>query len=514
MFGCLNSTPIVICLMTSEYQITKTGLVIVFLVIFSLISSYSIFYSQTVNGDITEANTTTITSSQELDTILSQISNSYKPEDIATLAYLWGYPLITSQRSFDYFTNPNTPPVVGQGPANEMNCARQLVNASFTDVVTPNDDTLYCQSWMDLTKEPLVLKVPSVQDRYISFQFLDAYTNDYTYLGTRASGASEGTYLIAGPNWDGQVPENMTKIWTSTNLAWVLNRILVKGDADLPNVHDIQDKISLIPLSVFEGNTTNTQAVDEMTISSQVPIKPQPANIPTTGIKLYDELGQAMINNPLNPADPGLVAKLAKIGIGPGKISSVEANDTIKTALQTGIQKGEKLIDARITNIGSVVNGWSFNTQTGIYGNDYLTRAAITKLGFGANIPQEALYPTTFTDNQGKPYNGINKYAIYFEPGQTPPVDGFWSVTMYNEEKYFYDNPLNRYSIGEYKDGLKTNQDGSLDIYIQNQSPGADKESNWLPSPVDGFFLILRMYLPAEQVLNGTWTPPLLKVIE
>lgn len=195
----------------------------------------------------------------------------------------------------------------------------------------------------------------------------------------------------------------MTKIWTPTNLAWVLDRILVKGDADLPNVYDIQDKISLIPLSVFEGNTTNTQAADETTLSSQVPIKPQPANIPTTGIKLYDELGEAMINNPLNPPDPGLVAKLAKIGIAPGKIPSVETNDTIKTALQTGIQKGEKLIDARIANIGSVVNGWSFNTQTVIYGNDYLTRAAITKLGFGANIPQEALYPTTFTDNQGKP---------------------------------------------------------------------------------------------------------------
>lgn len=499
--------------MTSKSQIINTRIVIiVFLAIFSLVSSYSIF-SQTVNGVTTNSNITT-TSSQELGTIMSQISNSDKPEDIATLAYLWGYPLITSQRSFDYFTNPNTPTVVGQGPENEMNCARQLVNASFTDIVTPNDDTLYCQAWMDLTKEPLVLKVPSVQDRYISFQFLDAYTNDYTYLGTRASGGSEGTYLIAGPNWDGQVPQDMTKIWSPTNIVWIINRILVTGDSDLPNVHDIQDKISLIPLSVFEGNTTNTQAADETTLSSQVPIKPQPANIPTTGIKLYDELGQAMINNPLNPPDPGLVAKLASIGIGPGKIPSVEANDTIKTALQTGIQEGEKLIDEKLANIGTVVNGWSVNTQTGIYGNDYLTRAAIAKLGFGANIPQEALYPTTLTDNQGKPYNGTNKYVIHFDPGQTPPVDGFWSITMYNEEKYFYDNPLNRYSIGKYTDGLNTNEDGSLDIYIQNQSPGADKESNWLPSPADGFYMVLRMYLPTEQVLNGTWTPPPVNLIE
>jgi hypothetical protein len=499
--------------MTSKSQIIKTRIVIIFLAIFSLVSSYSIFYSQTVNGATTNSNIT-ITSSQELSTIMSQISNSDKPEDIATLAYLWGYPLITSQRSFDYFTNPNTPPVVGQGPANEMNGAHQLVNASFTDIVTPNDDTLYCQSWMDLTKEPVVLKLPSVQDRYISFQFLDAYTNDYTYLGTRASDGSEGTYLIAGPNWDGQVPQDMTKIWSPTNIAWIINRILVTGDSDLPNVHDIQDKISLIPLSVFEGNTTNTQAADETTLSSQVPIKPQPANIPTTGIKLYDELGQAMINNPLNPPDPSLVAKLASIGIGPGKIPSVESNDTIKTALQTGIQEGEKLIYEKLANIGTVVNGWSVNTQTGIYGNDYLTRAAITKLGFGANIPQEALYPTTLTDSQGKPYNGANKYAIHFDQGQTPPVGGFWSITMYNAEKYFYDNPLNRYSIGKYTDGLKTNEDGSLDIFIQNQSLGADKESNWLPSPADGFYMVLRMYLPTEQVLNGTWTPPPVKVIE
>ena len=495
--------------MASESQIIKIGSLVVLLVMLSLVSSYSIFYSQTIDGATTTNSNITITSSQELDTIMSQISNSDKPEDIATLAYMWGYPLITAQRSFDYFTNPNTPHVIGQGPANEMNCASQLVNASFTDVVTPNYDTLYCQSWMDLTKEPLVLNVPSVQDRYVTFEFLDAYTNDYTYLGTRASGGSEGTYLIAGPNWDGQVPEDMTKIWTPTNLAWVLNRILVKGDSDLPNVHAIQDKISLTPLSAFEGKTTTTTAqLDEKAVSSQVPIKPQPANIPTTGIKLYDELGQAMTKNPLNPPDPGLVAKLANIGIGPGKTPSVEANHTIKTALETGIQEGEKLIDARIANIGTVVNGWSYNTQTGIYGNDYLTRAAITKLGFGANIPQEAIYPTTLTDSQGKPYNGANKYAIHFDPGQTPPVDGFWSVTMYNEEKYFYDNPLNRYSIGEYTDGLKTNADGSLDIYIQNQSPGVEKESNWLPSPADGFFMILRMYLPAEQVLNGTWTPP------
>jgi hypothetical protein len=206
------------------------------LVFLSSIGLLTVFFSQTINAQ-PQANSSLSTSQEQLYTTMAEISNSDKPEDIATLAYLWGYPLITVQRSFDYFTNPNTPQVVGQGPANEINCATQLINASFKDVVSPNDDTLYCQSWMDLTEEPLVLKVPLVQDRYITFQFLDAYTNDYTYLGTRASGSSEGTYIIAGPNWNGQVPEDMTKIWTPTNIAWLLNRILVKGDSDLPNVH-------------------------------------------------------------------------------------------------------------------------------------------------------------------------------------------------------------------------------------------------------------------------------------
>ena len=504
-------------------QIKKNHLLtIVILVILSLvIASHNIFYLQGVNG----ANTTTTTtnmknttssslSSQELDTIMSEISNSDKPEDIATLAYIWGYPLITMERSFDYFTNPNTPPVIGQGPANQIYCARELINASFTDVVSPNSDTLYCQSWIDLTNEPLVLNVPPISDRYYTFEFLDAYTNVYDYIGTRASGSSGGTYIIAGPDWTGEVPKEMTKIWSTTNTVWINTRILVKGDADLPNVHEIQDKISITPLSVYSGNKTlsSSSDVQQTNVSNIVPIKPQPATIPTTGIELFDELGKAMIGNPLNPPDPILVNKLKSIGIG--KTPSAEANDTIKSALEIGISKGDKLIKSKINTLGTTVNGWSYNLQTGIYGNDYLNRAAVTEIGFGANVPQEAIYLVALTDIEGIPYNGTNNYVIHFEPEQTPPVDAFWSVTMYNMEKYFIDNPINRYSVGEYTDGLKYNPDGSLDIYIQNQNPGPDKESNWLPSPADNFYMLLRMYLPTDQVLSGTWTPPPVKMVE
>ena len=233
-------------------------------------------------------------------------------------------------------------------------------------------------------------------------KFLDAYTNDYAYLGQRATGGNGGTYLMAGPDWNGQVPEGMTKIWTPTNLAWLITRTLVEAPADVPNVVAIQDKIIVKPLSEFLGNTTTSSPVPVTNASKEVPIGPQPTLIAPTGIKIFDEIGAAMDGNPLNPPDPVLVTKLASIGIGPGKVPSMEANDTIKTALQTGITEGQKMIDSRVANFGTLDNGWLVNPQPGVNGTDYLFRAATAQFGLGANIGQEAFYPTTFTDSQGQ----------------------------------------------------------------------------------------------------------------
>jgi hypothetical protein len=463
-----------------------------------------------------------------LDIKMAQLSSSNKSEDIATLAYIWGYSLISMERSFNWFTNPNSPPGPSHGPANMMNCNRELLTPNDTDVVLPNVDTLYCVSWLDLSNGPLVLKVPPIPDRYYTFEFLDAYTNVFTYVGTRATGSQGGTYLITGPEWKGQIPEGMTQIWSPTNLAWILQRTLLKGAADIDNVHTIQDQMSVTPLSgspitnatVAQQATTNTSEQSKVPISTehqfippeqvQTPISPKPPVIPTTGIKIYDEIGLAMHGNPLNPPDPALVTKFASIGIGPDMTPSTEANDTTKQALQTGITEGEKLIAAKVPNLGTEVNGWRVS-PAGLYGLDYLFRAAVTKLGLGANIAQEALYPPAFTDSQGKPLSGNSSYVIHFDPGQQPPVDAFWSISMYNNASYFVDNPINRYAIGPYSSQLKNNTDGSLDIYIQNTSPGADKESNWLPSPDADFKLTMRLYLPQPQILNGTWPLPLIQ---
>jgi hypothetical protein len=459
----------------------------------------------------------------KLDIKMAQLTTSNKSEDISTLAYIWGFPLVTMKRQFNFVTSPNVPPGPGLGPVNTLACNRDLANASFTIIVSPNSDTLYCQTQFDLKNEPVVLVVPPISsDRYSTFQFLDAYTNDFDYLGTRTTGSTGGTYLVAGPDWNGQVPEGMTKIWSPTNLAWLINRILVKGPSDVANVNAIQDKIIVKPLSAFQGKATPPQQQPATTgtaanasSSKQVPIKALPALIAPTGIKIYDEISQAMIGNPLNPPDPVLVTKLASIGIGPGKTPSTEANDTIKTALQTGITEGQKMIDEEEANLGTNVNGWLVNAAAGVFGTEYLFRAAVTQLGLGANVAQEALYPVTFTDSEGKSLSGTNNYTIHFNPGQTPPVKAFWSITMYNNKSLFIDNPINRYKIGQYTEGLKNNTDGSLDVYVQNTSPGKDKESNWLPAPTppvsDTFKLILRMYLPQTQILNGTWPYPTLQ---
>jgi hypothetical protein len=455
---------------------------------------------------------------------MAQLSSSNKTEDIATLAYIWGYSPISMERSFNWFTNPKVPTGPSHGPANTLNCNRELVNANDTDVVMPNADTLYCVGWMDLSDGPLVLKVPAIKDRYYTFEFLDAYTNVYSYVGTRATGSSGGTYLIAGPQWNGEVPNGMTMIWSPTNLAWILQRTLLKGPNDIGNVHAIQDQMSLAPLSGgSQGNTSEQGSAMNVTNASwalypasfvptelqQNPVSPKPPFIPTTGIKIFDEIGTAMTGNPLNPAEPALVKKFASIGIGPGMTPSTQANDTVKQALEMAIQEGEKLISAQVPNLGTVVNGWGI-TSTGLYGTDYLFRAGVTKLGLGANLGQEAIYPPAFTDIEGKQLSGSNKYTIHFKSGQLPPVDAFWSISMYNNESYFVDNPINRYNIGQYTEGLKNNTDGSLDVYVQHDNPGPDKESNWLPAPApnNDFKVTLRLYLPQEAILNGTWIPP------
>jgi hypothetical protein len=448
-----------------------------------------------------------------------QLLSSNKPKDIATLAYIWGYPLVTIAGSYAYYTTKGVPNL-GEGPVNTINFARSLSNTSWVQYVSPNVNVLYGNAWMNLAKGPLVLLIPPIPQRYYVMQFMDPFGQVFAYVGARATGNTGGTFLIAGPNWNGIVPNGMHEIKTPTNIAWISNRIFVNGTSDLPNVHAIQNQIKLVPLSVLQGNATS--AVSPSLSSIQAAIKasdktPNPAMIPAAGIKVYDGISQAMVGNPQTypPPDPLLLAKFASIGVGPGKTPSQAAatNSTLNAALQAGITEGEKLINAKITNIGTTVNGWLIQTGSGTYGTDYLLRAAVAKYGLGANAAEEAFYPVGMTDSSGKNLTGGVNYTIHFKPSQIPPVNklGFWSITMYNSTQRLVPNPINRYWIGADTPGIMYNKDGSLDVYIQPQSPGQAKQNNWLPSPTTNqpFNMVLRLYWPDQpQALNGTWSPP------
>jgi hypothetical protein len=485
-----------------------SSLIVIAIVVAGPISIESSVFAQTQTGSTSSNATANDSQSQieQLNKTMAELESSNNPQDIATLAYIWGYPLVSVVRLVDYSSSPNVPAAPGRGPINTFSSFPSFPTSNFTDIVSINVDTLYSFGLLNLKKEPVVLQVPPISGRYYTLQFIDAYSNNFLYIGSRLNDTTGGTYLITGPNWKGDVPPSMKEIKSPTNTVDIGGRIFVNGTADVPNVNAIQAKLMLTPLSAFGRNTTSPQPVtSETNASKQVPIGPQPSLIPTTGIKIFDEISKDMADNPSPVADSEVLAKFATIGIGPGLIPSDTKNDTIRAALENGIAEGEKIIDTQVQNLGMKVNGWLVNLDAGNYGTNYLLRAAVAKFGLGANSPEEAVYPSTFTDNQGQKLTGTNNYLIHFDKGQTPPVNAFWSITLYNNKSYLAENPINRYSISQHTEGLKYNPDGSLDIYIQHASPGADKESNWLPSPSGEFNLVLREYNPQDAILKGEY---------
>ena len=480
-------------------------------------------YAQSSDGSNTtnfttsasQSNTTAVTQ-QQLDDRMKEIVASDNPDDIATLAYIWGYPLVSVIRSSDFTTSPNLPPGPGRGPVNTFNHFKVFPDPNFTDFTRPNVDTLYSTAYVNLKNGPLEITVPPLADRFYSIQFADAYTLNYRTVGSRLNETTGGNYLLTGPEWKGTIPSGMKQIQSPTDASFVAIRILVKNAQDVSTVNAIQDKFIMTPLSAFEnGESATNSTVSTLATGSNstAPVSPKPEFIPTTGIKIYDEIGKGMADNPPPKNESAIVAKFKTIGIGPGLTPSTQANETIRHALEKGIVEGEKLIDARIPQVGLLVNGWGIlgmkvngseiNSYLGIYGSDYLSRAAQTKDGIFPQAAEEVIYPNTFVDSTNQTLNGANKYELHFD--EPPPVSLFWSLTIYNDKSYLVDNPIDRYSIGDRTPGLVYNKDGSLDIYIQHDSPGPDKESNWLPAPTGDFDLSMRLYGPDDSILSGKY---------
>lgn len=432
---------------------------------------------------------------------------------LATDAYIYGYPLVTMEMTRRVVTNVAKPEGT-HAPMGQLIRLREYPNASFHDVTAPNADTLYTTAFFDVGNEPWVLSIPDMKDRYYLMPMLDGWTNVFQVPGKRTTGTGAQTYAITGPGWSGTLPPEVKQLRSPTHIVWLLGRIYCTGTPeDYRAVHELQDQCKLVPLSAYGKPYTPPDGKVDPAIDMKTAVRDQVNRM--DAVAYFNLLAQLMKTNPPSATDAPALAKYAKIGLVPGKdfdAGKLRA-DFAKRIPEIAFDR--IMLQFKINKEVKDINGWGYTTRTGLYGTDYLMRALVTAIGLGANRPQDAVYPTSLKDAHDDAYDGANKYVMRFAKGELPPVEGFWSVTMYNAEYFFVANPINRYSISP-RQSLKSNPDGSVDLYIQKDSPGADKESNWLPAPAGKFILMLRMYWPGESepsILDGTWTiPPVKKV--
>jgi hypothetical protein len=425
-------------------------------------------------------------------------------------AYAYGIPLMEFVRLARQQTSVTVPNSLSDAPLNQLGSARQLANAHNQVIVQPNNDTLYTMGHVDLSRGPLVLHVPVVPNhRYYSFEFMDPYTNVFAYIGTRTTGNGGGNFVITGPTFRGSVPPALRRIRSPYQRAWLVGRTLVYGPKDLPAVHRIQDGYRLIPLADF----VRFGAGWKPPRPSRVVTKHKLVQLPT-GLAFFDQLGQALNQNPPPRRDAAILGELRSVGIGPGLEPSREHLSTAVLAGLTAAANGgmSTIAGDRLALAAHSVlahDGWFVPpADTGDYGASYEWRAVVAVNGLAANRPAEAMYIVGAADQTHTLLSGAHDYRIHFGSGQPPPARYFWSLTLYNQQFFLVANPLNRYELASHTAGLKYNHDGSLDIYLQHARP-AGHESNWLPTPATGAFEVtLRLYGPKRSALQDTYAYP------
>jgi hypothetical protein len=422
-------------------------------------------------------------------------------------AYVYFYPLVTMDISRKQFTNIEPGKEIGKGPMNMFINVPEYPPADFKGVVRSNFDTLYSVAWLDLTKEPLVVSAPDTGGRFYLLPMLDMWTDVFASPGWRTTGTQAANYLVTPPGWSGTVPADMNRISAPTPYVWIIGRTKTDGPPDYEAVHKIQAGYKVTALSDW-GKTPRPI---EVKIDPSVDMKTAPkiqVDAMTAG-KFFAYAAELLKLQPPHITDEPIIAQMKRIGIEPGKSFDIEkVSPTVKKGLEGAPEAAQKLMEWKIPTLARVANHWSMNTDTmGVYGNYYLKRAIVSQLGLGANLPEDAIYPLNLGDEAGRPLDGAGKYTLHFEKGATPPVNAFWSVTLYDSQGFQVANSLNRFAVSSWMP-FKYNMDGSLDLYFQNESPGKDKEANWLPAPKDAFNLTMRLYSPKSEALTGRWNPP------
>jgi hypothetical protein len=379
--------------------------------------------------------------------------------------------------------------------------------ADMKVVVRPNFDTLYSSAWLDLTKEPMVVSAPDTAGRYYLLPMLDMWTDVFASPGWRTTGTQAGDYAVIPPGWSGSLPAGVVRIDAPTPYVWIIGRTKTDGPADYEAVHKVQAGYKITPISQWGKAAAPVVGAVDPGVDMKTPPKTQVDTMPAG--KFFAYAAEILKRHPPHITDEPILAQMKRIGIERGKSFDIDKLEpAIKTALATVPEDALKLMAWKTRSLARVENGWSMNTDTmGVYGNYYLKRSIVTQIGLGANLPEDAIYPFNLADDTGKPLDGASKYMIHFDKAMLPPVSAFWSVTLYDADGFQVANPLNRFAVSSWMP-FKYNSDGSLDLYFQNESPGAGKEANWLPSPKGPFNLTMRLYAPKADALTGAWNPP------
>jgi hypothetical protein len=453
----------------------------------------------------------TTTINIQAQTQLAQASGISEQEayQIVRDAYVYAYPLLLSDITLRQQCNFDKPTgKLAQAPLNQFSHAAEFTPVDWKVVVRPNVDTLYSPATLDLGPEPVVLSVPTT-DRYFVMPMMSLWTDMFAVVGTRTIGRNTARdFLLAGPNWRGESPPGLEVIRSPTRIMNIGGRTQTDGVADYENVHKIQAGYKLTPLSAWgKGEYVPPKGKVDPTLDMKTP---PPIQVEKMGaVAYFARFAELLKDNSPQPCDYPMILRLGRIGFKVGQSFDVSAAPpSIKHAFERGMADGRLLVAELGKNAaGKNAKGWVYSTSGGAYGVDYRWRAAIAYALLGENLPQDALYPSLSVDSDARPLDGNNKYVLHFDKGKWPPVDAFWSVTAYDTDGYFIPNTLKRQALGD-RDKLVNNADGSLDLYIQSDTPGIEKEANWLPVTKAPFTLLMRLYSPRSEVLDGSWTPP------
>jgi hypothetical protein len=436
---------------------------------------------------------------------------------IGVEAYVYFYSLVTMEVTRRQFTNIEPGKELGKGPMNMFHNVPTYPPADFKGVVRPNFDTLYSVAYLDMTKEPVIVSVPDTNGRYYLLPMLDMWSDVFASPGWRTTGTQAGNFLVTPPGWrpdlrdrfidELRLPSGTQRIDAPTPYVWIIGRTKTDGPPDYEAVHKIQAGFKVTLLSNWGKPAKPVEVKIDPSVDMKTPPKIQVDTMPAG--KYFAYAAELLKLQPPHITDQPIIARMKRIGIEPGQSFDIDrVSPTIRSALESAPEEAQKLMEWKIPTLAQVANHWSMNTDTmGAYGNYYLKRAIVAQVGLGANLPDDAVYPLNLGDADGRPLDGVNKYTLHFEKGATPPVNAFWSVTLYDPDGFQVANALNRFAVSSWMP-FKYNADGSLDLYFQNENPGSTKEANWLPAPKGSFNLTMRLYSPKSEALTGKWSPP------